>query len=279
MSGHVTDSDIAALRAGTLDFARAGAAGAHVRECPQCAARVWGSSEVQDAAVEVVRNAVDAPPSRMRWVAAVAAAIVIAIAVATWVLMRPVRHEAPLPQPTVVEHRVPKHPWDSLVAGALRGGNVDRPAWLRRRGTEVVRGPGDRSEVRLLAPAGVAVESLTPELRWTPSATCEVTIARNGDTVATSGRITGTSWTPPLPLVRGASYDWQVSVGVKHATAHFRVLDDGDAALLASVRATGDPTAIGIVAAHLGVLDEAVAQLDHSPDLRARNLAEKIRHW
>jgi hypothetical protein len=275
MSNHVSDLELARFRAGKLDRAGVEAVGAHVRECPQCAARVWGAREVRDSAAAVARNAA-ARPSPLRWLAAAAVLLFVA-AIAALALRQPARHGAP-PGPVVV--RPAAHPWDALVAEALRSGEVERPAWVRPGAAEVVRGPADAVALRLLAPVGVAVESQTPELRWTPATPCEVTIAREGNAVARSGRIVAASWTPPAPLARGVSYDWQVTIaGPLHVTARFRVLSDEEARLLASVRASGDPAATGIVAARLGVIDEALAQLGRSRDPRAHAVAETIRRW
>ena len=279
MSEHVSDLDIARFRAGTLDRERVKDIGAHVRGCAECAAHVWSSREMRNATAEVTRNATATRSSRMRWAAA-AAVLVIVAALAAWMLLRSTQRSAPPPRPVIVEHPAPKHPWDALVADALRSGEIKRPVWFRHENVEVVRGPEDHVELRLLAPIGIAVESQTPRFRWTPAASCEVTIAREGNTLAKSGRITGTSWTPATPLARGESYDWQVTIGRRHRiTSRFRVLGDDEARLLASVRATRNPTALGIVAAHLGVVDEALAQLAASPNPRARALAEKIRRW
>ena len=129
-----------------------------------------------------------------------------------------------------------------------------------------------------------------PDRRWTSaSGSYEVIVARNGDVVARSGRIASTSWTPPLPLARDARYEWQITVeqggrrwNVPPPEEHrprFRILSDEEARQLAAVRASGDPLAIGIVAARLGAVDEALARLGASSDPRARALAKKIRAW
>ena len=290
MSEHVNDIDLARFHAGTLDRARVEAIGAHVRDCAECAARVWGSPETRRAAGAVARNAAAEEPRR-RWIPAAAMLVLVAGlgAYAVWRSTR--RPVVAVEQPAPPR---PAHPWDALVAAALRDGALEPPASLRelRRGRrDIVRGNRDDAKsVRLLAPVGLAVESQMPLFRWTPGGSVyEVTVARNGQAVAKSGPLTSTSWTPPRPLVRDAQYEWQLAVDrdgkrwrvppPEEPAARFRVVSDDEARMLAAARASGDRIALGVVAARAGVVDEALAQLQPSPDPRARALAEKIRGW
>jgi len=294
MNGHIDDLDVARFRAGKLDRAAVERIGAHVRSCTRCAARVWGSAEVSQSAAAVSRNA-SANPTRIRWIAAAA---VLLIAIAAGLLVAYSARRGASPRSVIPPQRVavprPVHPWDALVANALRTGTLE-PAVallaLRKGGGEVQRGPGPREgEVRLVAPVGVAVDSASPQFRWTPHGSSSiVTIARGGEVVARSGRVTEASWTPSAPLQRGAVYEWQLAVeehgrrrrvpAAEDPPARFRVLSDDESRLLASVRASGDPLAAAIVAAHLGLLDDALPPLEASADPRARALAEKIRRW
>lgn len=293
MNEHVGDIDIARFHTGHLDRARIEAIGAHVRDCPSCAARVWGSRETRDSAAALVRNATAEIKPWLGWVAAAAVLAIIA-GIATYAVWRSRRAPAPIPQ--IVKRpvsRPPAHPWDALVASALQSGTIEPPESLRalRRGApEIVRGNGhDPQNVRLLDPVGVAVESQTPRFRWTANGgVYGVTVVRNGEVVAKSGPITTTSWTPPRPLPRNAEYEWQLTVEkdgerirVPGAEEHarFRVVDEDAARLLAAARASGDPIAAGIVAAHAGVIDEALEHLGRASDPRAHALAEKIRRW
>jgi hypothetical protein len=274
MTEHVGDVDIARFHAGQLDRARVEEIGRHVRECPACAARVWETPATQRAAAALTRNASAEPRRRIRWLAAAAALLAI-LGIAAYALW----HPRPKPAP-VIAHVQPI--------------DVAPPAWLHelRRGSgEVVRGPEDgEPHVQLLAPVGQGVESQTPLFRWTQvRGRCEVTVARRGEVVAASGPLTTGSWTPPHPLPRDAEYEWQLTIDAngKHRRvpaadqppARFRIISAADAQRLATARASGDPLAAGLAAAHAGVIDEALAELARSRDPRAGAVAEKIRGW
>jgi hypothetical protein len=294
VSEHIGDIDIVRFHAGKLDRARVEAIGAHVRECPSCAARVSSSPMTGEAAAAIVRGAAEAAPLQWaRWVAA-AALLVLLAGLAIYAVRRPAARPGPIP---IVENPPPQrpaHPWDALVAGALQRGELDRPASLadlRRGGHGVLRGPdGDRSAARLLAPVGVVVASQTPAFRWTSQrGVYEVTVARDGNVVAQSGPMTATAWTPQRPLARDGQYEWQLTVEAngkrsrvpspEEGSARFRVMSADEARLLAAAGASGDHLIAGIVAAHLGAVDAALDELSASNDPRAAALAKKIRRW
>jgi hypothetical protein len=292
MSTHVTPAEIRDFRERRLPWRRIEEVGAHLRECAACAALVFESREVRDAAAGVSAD-VAREPWRARLLA-YAAAAVIAVVIAAVAFFAAARR----PQPPVV--RTPPrptpagHPWDPLVADALRRGAIDLPSSVRalRPVGEAVRGreAGNRG-VRLVAPVGVAVESDRPELRWSAPrrAACEVKIVRDGRLVMSSGRLTARSWQPPQPLARGAQYEWQLVVAMHGSSfpvpsgdnppALFRVIAEDEARTLAAARAAGDPLATGVVAARAGVADEALRQLERAADPRAKSIAASIRRW
>ena len=294
MNEHINDLDVARFRAGQLDRAEVETIGAHVRGCSQCASRIWGSREVRDSVEAIARNA-SSDATSWRWVAAAAILVLIGM-LASYGLWRSRQNKMPVP--VVIHHRPAtqpqKHPWDAVVAEALRRGDLEPPpavVELRRGADEIVRGaPGASRGIHLLAPVGQSVESQTPPFLWTVArGTFEVTVVRDGEVVARSGPIATTHWVPASPLSRGVVYEWQVFAEQggrrfripppEARAARFRVISDEEARMLAAARQTGDPLAVGVVAAQAGVIDEALTQLSAAPDPRARALAEKIRRW
>lgn len=296
MSEHVTDIDVARFHAGKLDRIRVEEVGAHVRECAGCAARVFDAKRTRESVSQTFLSGQDGRErlAYTRWIPAAAMLALIA-GLASYAIWNS-RQRVVAPVPVAVK-RAPvrrAHPWDAIVADALRRGTIEAPAALRevrRDSHDVVRGPSERkNDVHLLAPIRQAVESQTPLFRWTPSrGTYEVIVARNGEVVARSGKINSESWAPPQPLARDAQYEWQLTIDAngkrtripppEEGAARFRIISEEEAKMLDAARVSADPIAAGVIAARVGVIDEALNQLGTSSDPRAQALAETIRRW
>ena len=102
-----------------------------------------------------------------------------------------------------------------------------------------------------LSPRDVVVETDRPTFRWGVLDVAEdytVTVYDANGQVATSGPITGTEWTTPIPLERGITYSWQISAlrrGERVVSpqpplpeARFRILDQPAMSMLARLRET-----------------------------------------
>src|SRR5262249_36549192 len=107
-------------------------------------------------------------------------------------------------------------PWRRDVASALRTGRLERPREIADlAGAEpALRGSASTAPFRLLAPVATAVAGGRPVFRWTPLAAARSFEVKVFDpdlhSVAASGPLTGTEWTPELPLPAGTVYAWQV---------------------------------------------------------------------
>jgi hypothetical protein len=221
------------------------AAGAHVRECAECAAAVDRSAALARSAAELwdAASRSDTASRRSVWALAAAAMLALILAAAWWLAARsshprpsPVPPSAqlrPLPaaQVTVLRdgpHRIAitggavqpaygREDWNGLARRAISSGRIDvaRLAELHPAG-EHVRGTSDDPQSgAIVAPAGITVASQRPELRWDgpADATAAVVIAAaDGTIVARQDGIYGHSWIPPRPLHRGRTYSWQVTL-------------------------------------------------------------------
>jgi hypothetical protein len=294
MTPHVTPSDLAAFRARTLGAERTRTIGLHVRECADCSQIVFGDPVIR----RNVRQMWGIGPSKFVKIAAAAAAIAAMIAgvLALW----PVRESTPRPVPPPIRREPavtsirdgslvltmdahgslrnvtsPSREWSALAEAALRTSMLPRaelsglelPAEVLRGGDE------DAPRLTLLAPVAVAVESATPEFRWTAmrGVRYRVLVARDGATIAKSGVQSDTNWTPRKPLPRGATYAWQLTVitDAREWTlpppdappARFRVLSDAALRELEAARAAQSHLVTGLVAARLGVTGTAAREL------------------
>src|ERR1041384_3487261 len=110
MSENVTHDKILPFREQKLEPARIEEVGRHVRECADCASRVWGSNEIRAAADAVTS---DVRTQSFWWLAAAAALLAGIIGAAFFIASR---RQAPTPRPVV--RLTPSHPWDRVVADA-----------------------------------------------------------------------------------------------------------------------------------------------------------------
>ena len=284
----VLDDDIAAIEHpdleelfdyvdGEVAEARAAAIEDHLRDCARCA------EDVADASRE--RERIERTPQRT-WLAVAAAVIVAVIGGAWWFA----RHESQTaPRPAAVVHRSP-----AVVDEARRSGTVAMPAaLLDLRGTgETLRGSTAPVTDFDMRPAGTVVTSDRPEFSWNAPAGLRfvVTVMCNKAITAVSGPVADRKWTPPNPLPRGSKCVWQLDRLPEHTIIpqpsapqpSFRVLD---AASLASIEhAGGDDFTTGVLYAHAGAQQEALAHLgrwaaSHPNDAAARSVLESVRRW
>jgi hypothetical protein len=131
--------------------------------------------------------------------------------------------------------------------------------------------PGESFEV--VGPVGRVVDSGQPVLRWRPIAGGEGYSVDVFDDqynkVASSGRLTATSWRARLP--RGGTYVWQVTAyrdGTEIKAprrpapeARFRTLDTTRSAEIARLKRSGSHLALAVAYAEAGLLDDAEREL------------------
>lgn len=167
----------------------------------------------------------------------------------------------------------------TLIKTALTSGRLKTPRWFADiAGSDAaLMGGGDRESFRLTSPVGTATRTNRPAFRWTPLAgatSYKVTVSdSNFKSVAVSDSISGTEWTPSLPLKRGAIYTWEVTAAKdgKEITApappapeaSFRVLDSASLAELETARRENSDShlLLGILYANAGLLDDAEREL------------------
>lgn len=105
--------------------------------------------------------------------------------------------------------------WANVVASALRNPDLEKPPSLRAlAGTsDPQRGPHQDRELSLDEPIGVVVESDRPNFRWSsslPDANYELAVFDDTGRLVVRGATRKSEWQPEKPLVRDASYLWQV---------------------------------------------------------------------
>lgn len=283
---HLSDDDLQAFVDGALEPAARAAATRHRAACAVCA--------------EQIRDLEAWIPARTRpWrlpLAAAAAVLLAVVGPSVWWLMRGAPGGA---------ERLPglaslAAAQQQQVRAALAAGVATPPplvAELAGR-PDVLMGPSPASApFALVAPLGTAVVSDRPRFEWQPLAGAdayEVTVADEQlRPVASSGVLSGTSWTPAEALPRGRAYVWQVSARRGDATvvvpeapapaARFRVIEPAAAAQVGALRAS-HPTShllLGIVLLQAGAVDEARRELlrvapEHPDAAVARRTLEAI---
>lgn len=165
--------------------------------------------------------------------------------------------------------------------------------------TGTLRGDaGDSSGFGPLNPLGIVTLTTRPAFSWTrlEGAThYSVSIYdANSNPVASSPKLSGTSWTVQSALKRGQIYSWQVTA-IKEgeeikapvppaAEARFKVLDEGRASELNSARRSfpSSHLTLGLLYAQAGLLDEAEREflllLRANPQSKvAQNLLQSVR--
>lgn len=211
-AGHPDEARLRALAGNTLDAAEREIVESHVEDCDSCRStlatlgkrpRVPAMAIAAGAAIAVATVLLwprdPAPPARP--VAAAPAAI----------------RKTPVPAPAVVAAppRYANVEWERLVEDARRSGRlpIAAVAGVVRAEPGRLRGkPVPRADA--LAPAGVVIETVRPELTWpaTDGAAYVVSMFEGDREVARSPRLTRNRWTPERALRRGRIYVWQVEV-------------------------------------------------------------------
>jgi hypothetical protein len=146
-------------------------------------------------------------------------------------------------------------------------------AGLRSKGGTLMGNENQGTPFRLFTPVGVVVQSDRPTFRWEPYEGATSYVAKVYDSdfkeLAASLSQTGTSWTIPLPLPRGATYTWQVtamksgeeikSPSAPAAPPRFRILaQDRLNEIRRAQRITPrSHLALGMLYAEAGLLDDA----------------------
>jgi hypothetical protein len=187
------------------------------------------------------------------------------------------------------------------VGLALRTQQAPTPALLRDlTGTAAtLLGRAEAEDTfAVTAPVGTVVRSTRPTFDWHPlnGASSYIVTVLDADfnPVATSPRLTATSWTVPEPLRRGVVYRWQVtalkngerviSPSALAPEARFKVLDDAATNELERAEQTclGSHLACGVLYSGAGLLDDAErefkALLDANPhSALAQELLSSVR--
>lgn len=256
--GHLTYEQAEAF----VDGVRDAGVQEHLATCAMC------RGEVEDlAGMREVVGAAGRRPTRHRWLAAAAVALVFA-AVAVFV----VRREEPAGRP--VARRVPAATI-ALAKPAIVHTLVGQEPSLRSASGE--------GTFALHAPVATVVLDDRPVFRWeavADAATYTVAIAdaASGSVVAT-GSTSATSWRPEAPLPRGRTYTWQVAA----KTAGASLVAPGPAAREALFH-VGQPVVLpqtnardrGIALANAGALDDAERELEAAG---AADLLQQVRAW
>ena len=174
------------------------------------------------------------------------------------------------------------------LAQAITTQKIELPAGLAELAgkSSVLLGPSAApSDVELMGPVGIVVETERPTLRWKPIAHAEYRVSvysDNYEEAATSGWLHGAEWQVGKALKRGARYSWQLSVrhnGTEFTVpappapeARFKVLDAAGEAEIAQLKTVSmnSHMLLGIRYAQLGALDESERELrqahEQSPD-------------
>jgi hypothetical protein len=162
---------------------------------------------------------------------------------------------------------------EKIVKTALTTGRMTTPAWLaeiRTRDDALMSGGTGQESFRLLSPVGTALRTDRPAFRWDPLAgatSYTVTVSdSNFNQVATSGPLSGTEWTLPRPLARGAVYNWEVTAlkdgkeivaPAPPAHASFRVVETTRLEELEQAERANSHLLSGVLSAGAGLLDDA----------------------
>jgi hypothetical protein len=165
-------------------------------------------------------------------------------------------------------------------------------------GPRKLRGGEERNSFRVLAPAGVVVESDRPTFRWSALEGAQDYTVRIYDSelrdVENSGPLDGTEWRIQKPLERGVIYSWQIRATKDGETviapkppapeARFRVLDQEAVAALENAKRlhSSSHLAMGVLYWKHGLIDEAErefqALVSANPDSPvAARLLESLR--
>jgi len=273
---HLHGEEIVAYVDGSASKEEAARAAEHLAWCEAC------RSDVADLRAFAPRTGAQKPS--WRTFAAVAAAAVLAIAIAAFVVLR--RQPAAPPRPAVVVDRQ-RLERDAVVAAALRDG-ITRPPVLAALALpgQSMRGVASAEAPQVIEPIGVVVDDTRPLFRWsgTGGARINLSVFSEGRLVLQSATLHGNEWKPAQALERGRVYRWQIEVTTKTSVmiapgpsappALFAVLSDDEHRKLDGVRArfANDDLYLGVLAARNGLQGEAI---DHLRSYCAAHPTEK----
>jgi len=301
MSAHPhLDADVAARwRARRLSPPELLAAADHLERCAECRARV-AQHQPEEVAADLQRQLVVPSPALPRpvWMLATAAALALAVlgGFAIWRQLHAGNASArAAAAPPSLAFRdgagrvtldarggvqgIPAA-WQPQVAAALRQPELVTPPAARalmplseaQRGAHIATA----TAVVLESPRARVVLTPRPTFRWRPMRggverwrvdVYDPTFA----TVATSGAIEGSSWTPQQPLPRATTLTWTVTALDGAGETAYPQLPDPPAQLVVApaevvaqveaARASGSRLVLALALWHAGALDEAVAEL------------------
>ncbi len=276
---HLTEEQLQACVDGQLETIEQRAVASHLERCAQC------RGEVQD----LREFAAHWKPLRphWHWYGAVAAGIAVVAALGALWMRGDRKNRQPLftlrdssgvvsldrsGRLAGLESLPPEQ--RELVASALKDGRVALPSNLRdlTGPPEQLMGLAEPAEFRLLSPAGGAVLSDRPNLRWSALDGAKYTATLQDETtgaVLSSEALQDTSWIPRQPLSRGHVYVWQVTAmrGGRETIAprppappaRFLVVDAVTSSRLE--RLPQSPLARGVLFAQAGLLEDAATEL------------------
>ncbi|MFN7926551.1 MAG: hypothetical protein U0Y68_01155 [Blastocatellia bacterium] len=195
---------------------------------------------------------------------------------------QPTASLSPSPQPAASPRATPTpmSPEEQAIQQAMATGHVEIAAEskrLQRRGASLLGGKGENLSFAVVSPQGTLVESLQPQLHWTPLPQAQAYVVivtdQNFKEVAHSGPLTQTNWSVTGKLTRGQLYQWQVTATTEDGTeitapapsapeAQFKVLAQEPLNALQRARAqyAGGHLELGILYARVGLLDAAAAE-------------------
>ncbi|HEX8408112.1 MAG TPA: hypothetical protein VF883_04570 [Thermoanaerobaculia bacterium] len=315
---HLNIADLQRVRSGAASAEETAAVGRHVAECGRCEALAGEVLAIRDsvAAFEAAfhwdedgdEGAPDKVPEPrplrplVLWSGAAAAAIAAVVFLAPRTTepeppprraAAPVHRAAPPPDdpaPPVVRTRPAE--WDALVSEVRRTRVLPFPAEIRELAANDSFRGDDTPDATTQAvwPAATAVEEAQPELRWPAmdDARCIVSISSGGEEIARSEALASARWRVPVPLRRGRTYRWQVSVERGEESfvlpappappAIFRVISTREQDQLARARteAGGDHLLLGLLYARLGMVSDARRELSAYGRATADPLAQRL---
>jgi anti-sigma factor RsiW len=237
--------------------------------------------------------------SRIALPAAAALVLVAGLAVLARRTPAPVaRTPIPAPRPSLAAPNAVVS-WSDLVAAAVAAGRIDPPAildTLRMPADDALRG-GESRTFSAVSPDGVVIENPRPTFRWdaSVSAVYSVSVFTGEREVMRSASLHRNVWTPDRDLERGRTYRWQVEArsgsrtwvvpSTPQPAPIFQLL--GEAAQrdldAARRRSPGDHLLLGVLAAHYGLREEAIAQMtlyqSSHADPTATALLASVRGW
>ena len=296
---HLDEDVLDGLAAGTLDAADREWATVHLEACARCAEDLADRRSMQRAIEALAAVPPVAAPVRartrtlaIRGGLAVAAGLLLAVVIG--------RQDTPVVEPGAssgaASADVLAADERALVSRVLATGRVELPediAYLQGHDGTLLGREEAAPRLTLDAPVGTAVSSRRPELRWSrvPDArTYTVRVFDETFREAARATVTTTAWLLDHDLAPGAVYVWQVTAHTRTEAitapapplpeARFRVLPEADAARADGLRArlAADPLSLGILQAHLGLVDDASASLARAGRTAAtRDQAERLR--